>query len=1078
MMRRLSVFLFVMFALAGGFAAAAETSVEAMAVYYPHWHPYPQGEKIFGEGKSEWEFVKTQKPRYDGHPVPIRPTMGYYDETDPETVAKEIDLAADAGIGVFLYDWYSYDGTVMMAEALDRGFLKAANNRRMKFALMWCYHDRRNRFRAKMDDPGEPIALRAGTAEEFRKCWRYVLDRYFGSPLYYRKDGHPFFSIFNAADFVDKMGGPEPTKALLAEADAAAKAKGLPPIHWNAMHVFPDAIKRLEAAGFDSLSRYNITCHDLPDYRKRFEAGDQVFGYDEVAKIHPKVWSDYDAAEIPFLPTVTRGWDCSARCHDDERFPWAKESYPYSGIVSGNFADRSAAFRRLLEEAKKRAAEDPRKPGIVVLNAWNEYTEGCWLVPDEFAGRDSLDAVKSVFAAEKKLTPVMGWSSWNSFGHDVDREKVISQMDALVRLGLRDHGWTFVNIDDCYQDGRDPVTGRLRLNEKKFPGGYHGMRELVDYAHSLGLKAGIYSDGGDHSCASNSGEKETGRDVGFWRHEADDANMYMGEGIWRDTYAQRHPEDPGIECWGFDFIKIDWCGGGHAKLKDSDQYNRIMDEIDAVEKKTGKQKIVNICRWAYRGPWQFRADSWRCGPDIDMSGSSWESMTVQIDIMKELWQYTRPGSMNDPDMLVAGLKLTPDEDKSHFAMWCMFSAPMLIGQDLTRIRPETLALYKNDELIALNQDPAVLSAGYLGDLVPGVEIWVKYLGSDRSPIRAVALLNRNTAPVEVTFDYSLAGYTSKVKARDLFAHADLESATSRKVTLPPHGIDVLKLTPADEEPVVGPKFVSGRGFVVRSASVEEKARIDWVNAFAAVWDGATLLDVRTPEEYAAGHVEGAVNVPHTLVSEKISGVVADKSAAIVCYCRTYKRAAQAALTLDMLGYKNVRFVGDGYEASKSAPRVTLADVRKTISSIKGSNEAKIAWQSGWNVPWPSAKGKGDVGWSDKPISIAGTVYTNGIGTVSATRGGGSLVQCKIPDGATFFVAMAGVDDNTPVTDAPVVFAVQVDDRRVAETRPMVLGERHLFAVPLAAGARTLKLFTIGEKPVHASWGGAGFVIGE
>ena len=687
-------------------------------------------------------------------------------------------------------------------------------------------------------------------------------------------------------------------------------------------------------------------------------------------------------------------------------------------------------------------------------------------------------------AFERKTTPVMGWSSWNSFGKAVDYQKVKAQMDALVSLGLRDLGWNYVNIDDCFQNGRDPVTGRLRVNEKKFPGGHKAMRELVDYAHSLGLKAGIYSDGGDHACSSGggaggSGEDPKGRDIGFYRHEVDDANLYFADGNYRDAYAREHPEDPGVECWGFDFIKIDWCGGGHAKLVDSEQYNKIMDAIDDVERRMGKQKIVNICRWAYRGPWQFRADSWRTGPDIAMSGDSWESVMVQVDIIKDIWQYTRPGSMNDPDMLVAGLRLSPEEDKSHFAMWCMFSAPLLIGQDITKIRPETLELYKNTELIALNQDPAVLSAGYLGDLVPGVEIWVKMLGSDRSMVRAVALLNRNAKPQTVSFDYSIAGYEGSVKARDVFAHVDLPVGRRRQVTLPPHGIDVLKLSPADSSRVVGPRFASRCCVGPRGAESEEARRTDWVNAFEAVRNGAKLLDVRTKGEYAAGHVDGALNIPHVRIPSDIARVVPDTNTPIVCYCRQYKRAAQAATMLDMLGYRRVKFVGDGYEASKSAPRVTLADVNATLVEAKTANaKTKAAAARCWGTPYPTAKGKPDKGWSGKPLSVAGVEYAHGVGTVASTRGGGSLIQCKIPEGSTHFIAMVGVDDNTPVKTCPVVFKVEVDDGELAKTRPLSIGEAHLFAVPLPKGAKTLKLFTktTAEQAVHAAWAGAGFKI--
>ena len=674
----------------------------------------------------------------------------------------------------------------------------------------------------------------------------------------------------------------------------------------------------------------------------------------------------------------------------------------------------------------------------------------------------------------RRLTPVMGWSSWNSFGRGITYARVKSQMDAIVSLGLKDYGWEFINIDDCYQDGRDPKTGRLRIDLEKFPNGYADMKALADYAHSLGLKAGIYSDGGDNACSSGggSGSDPKGRDVGLYRHETDDLNIFLGDGVWRDAWAKAHPEDPGVECWGYDFIKIDWCGGGHARLNDAAQYGKIMDAIESVEARCGKDKIVNICRWAYVGPWQFRADSWRSGPDIDSRGDSWESVMVQVDIMKGVGQYTRPGSMNDPDMLIAGLKLTAEEDKSHFAMWCMFSSPLLIGQDLRKIKPETLALYKNAELIALNQDPAVLSAIYLGDIVPGVEIWVKMLGDDRSPVRALAIFNRTVDPQTVTLDYRRLGYVGRVLARDLFAHADLPPAFARTVTLPPHGIDVLRLKPADGQiKVLMPSASAIGSLAPRSADVESRRRLDWANALRKVQAGAVLLDVRTRAEFDAGHADGAEHLPYTRLFEDAKTHLPDTNRTVVCYCKRYKRAAQAATTLDMLGYRNVFFVGDGLEAYANRPRAALADVKAFVSDIHTGP---------WDRPWPMAKGKPDVSWKGKPITICGKTYAKGVGTRADVLAGGNIIVCDVPENADCFVAMAGFDE-TDRPDRPPEIAYEVKfDGRVAASSPVLgRGEDHLFVVRVPAGAKKMWLVSRGEPSgCCCSWGGAGFTLRE
>ena len=409
---------------------------------------------------------------------------------------------------------------------------------------------------------------------------------------------------------------------------------------------------------------------------------------------------------------------------------------------------------------------------------------------------------------EKRMTPLMGWSSWNALGGSISEDSLKKQMDAMVSTGLRDAGYIYFNIDDTYQNGRDETTGRLLINSEKFP---NGLKVVSDYAKKLGLKPGIYSDGGTHSCFSDNGKNPVGRNVGLYLHEEDDLHRFLGEGTYRDTYAQNNPSDPGVECWGFDFIKVDWCGGVSANLSAENQYTKIANIISEIENEFKKDIVFNICCWAYHGPWQLQADSWRVSGDIDMSGRDYKTIERSIDIMKELSALTGPGHVNDPDMLVVGKELTHNQDVTQFALWCMFSAPLVIGQDLTDIKQETLDLLKNPELIAINQDSACLSAAYVkdygtpiatrswnGDTEYAVELWVKPLGSADSDTKAIALVNRTNTVQTVTLDMAEVGYSGDVHMRELIRRCDLEDGNRYTVTLEPYETTVIKTEPVEQ----------------------------------------------------------------------------------------------------------------------------------------------------------------------------------------------------------------------------------------------------------------------------------------
>lgn len=278
--------------------------------------------------------------------------------------------------------------------------------------------------------------------------------------------------------------------------------------------------------------------------------------------------------------------------------------------------------------------------------------------------------------------PTMGWSSWNTYRNLIHDTLIRQQADALVRLGLRHAGYNYVNIDDGAFDGRTP-DGTLRPHATRFP---NGLKSVVDYIHCLGLKAGTYSDAGRNTCAHFWDHDRGGAGIGLYDHEEQDAN-YLFKKL------------------GFDFIKVDFCGGDAKQntekltLDEQERYTAIHRAI----LKTGRHDVrMNICRWAYPGHWARNvATSWRIAGDIS---NTWTSVKRIVAENLFLSAYATEGHFNDMDMLEVGRGMTPEEDRTHFGLWCIMSSPLLIGCDLTHIDSATLALLCNPELIAINQD--------------------------------------------------------------------------------------------------------------------------------------------------------------------------------------------------------------------------------------------------------------------------------------------------------------------------------------------------------------------------------------
>lgn len=481
-----------------------------------------------------------------------------------------------------------------------------------------------------------------------------------------------------------------------------------------------------------------------------------------------------------------------------------------------------------------------------------------------------------------RKTPLMGWASWNCFRTHISEEIMKEQADALVKTGLADCGYTYLNMDDGFFGGRGK-DGRLKFHKERFP---NGIKPVADYAHSLGLKAGTYADGGDNTCGHYyDSEDSDGVNVGLYGHEEQDLAMYLDE-------------------FGFDFIKVDWCGGVRLGLDEEEQYTKIGNIVDRLRHETGRQLVYNICRWQFPGPWAARvADSWRTGGDIT---PDFDSIIYQIDMIKPLARYCSPGHVNDLDMMQLGNGgLTHDEEVTHFAMWCMMSTPLMIGCDLTKISDDTLGILKNKELIAMDQDSACLQAYVAreirsddGSLLG--EVWIKDLGEKNSKVKAVAFLNRSKEALSYKFDPADTGFSGRIiKARNLITHQDEVDISG---TLPPHGIAVYRIEAEGSVPVVNK---DDKGEIEKKPVV----RITIDKARELMKGGAVLVDVRTEEEYAKAHLDGAVNLSYLAVGMYAKKIIPDKSAPVIVYCATGKRSMQAKTCLDYLGYERVYFLG-------------------------------------------------------------------------------------------------------------------------------------------------------------------------
>ncbi len=354
------------------------------AYIWPSCHDDSLGRaKLWSEGTGEWEVINKGNPRYEGHYQPRQPLWGYEMDNDPKVVEKWIDVATDHGVNVFVYDWYWYEGGPYLESALNDGFLKAANNSKMQFYIMWANHDVKHNYwnYHRYGDDTSILWDAKVDWENYKIIVDRVINQYFKKPNYLKINGEPLFSIFSVNKLLESFGGSleETRKALDYFRDEVKKA-GFPGLHiqWNqgggsvmSEEKANEFRERVDAMGFNSVAMYNMGGLD-EDYI--------VYGTNAV-----KIREQMDAIlDVPVFPCVSIGWD------DTPRFP----AKGMKDVV--HYHNTPVSFAALLSKAKKYADAHPEQPKLITINAWNEWVEGSYLLPDMLNGFGYLEAVKEV----------------------------------------------------------------------------------------------------------------------------------------------------------------------------------------------------------------------------------------------------------------------------------------------------------------------------------------------------------------------------------------------------------------------------------------------------------------------------------------------------------------------------------------------------------------------------------------------------------------------------------------------------------------------------------------------------------
>jgi alpha-galactosidase len=623
-------------------------------------------------------------------------------------------------------------------------------------------------------------------------------------------------------------------------------------------------------------------------------------------------------------------------------------------------------------------------------------------------------------------TPPMGFNDWNAFGCNVTEELITQTADLFVSAGLKDAGYRYVNIDDCWMLRQRGGDGRLVPDPVKFP---HGLAWLADYVHGKGLKLGIYEDAGTQTCAGFPGS------LG---HEEVDAQSFAA--------------------WGIDYLKYDNCFNGGDTTKE--QYIRRYTAMRDALAKTGRPIVYSICEWGTTQPWTWApavGQLWRTTGDIF---DNWESVKSIARQNLPLHPFAKPGAWNDPDMLQVGNGgMTDTEYRTHFGLWAMMNAPLLIGTDLRRATPQTWDILRNAEVIALNQDRLGRQAAPVTDSGGHVVLAKPLANGDV----AVALYNETDVPARISTTARAVNLkrSTGYALRDVWGHRVTQTAGTIAATVPAHGTVIYRVSPTRDWAKLPP---STDVSATLPGAAQVAGKLLMLPGKATGVQTAFGNQGRLPVRDAAVTLTAPAGWAVEVTSAPVAGVVGTDRQLRTQWTVTAP-AGTPAWTYDLTATAVYRWGARNWETTTGGVSVLVAYPPAAGTSFLSD----LTWLSAKNAWGPVEKDRsnGEQPAGDgQPITINGVAYAKGLGTNAPSE-----IVYYVAGACSTVTTDVGIDDEK-AANANATFQIWADGTKVADSGPLTFDDP---AKPLTAsitGATLVRLVVTDNGTPdsdHADW---------